>query len=719
MKNKIWITLLLICLLIAVLPVFAKAEAKVVDSGNWAGCPLVWTFYDNGTLEITGEGEMHSGEFYPWREYYKEIKNVVIGDGVASISNGAFSKSFYLKSVTIGKSVRTIGENAFRYCASLESIHIPAAVEKIKYAAFSDCISLKNLTFATDSKLQLIDHSAFAATAIQTLELPKHVKEIGPAAFHSCTDLRLIRMNDELEIIATNAFRRCNNIRQVYVGKSVKQVGLKVFGDGQSLEYFENNGKVSFDGMDELPNLRTVVIGGEMEVLSGFYDCPNLSNVVITGKVERIDDNAFSGCENLTQIDLPEGLLYIGKGAFSNSGLKGIVLPDSVWGLGGSFSGCKDLAYVICGSGLQSIGKGSFSSCESLEYVDLKNTTVLDEAVFTSDPKLTKIIWSHKLEEIGRSAFYDTYNLPAVIFPKSITKIHDYAFGHSKIKKFVFLGDAPAFESWGLLWHTEATVYYPADNPTWKQEMMDNHEGLLTWVPICGEHVPVKVSASAASCDKIGWTEGSYCQNCGLTLVEPTAIAPKEHVFEKKTVLPGCDHSGYEQYTCRDCGYSYSDNFQAPLTHAYTKWEAKRNGIQGFDCTRACQNCGYSVWVELEEPYAPPKDPNYERPTPSSTKPSTKPTQSTATQPTTVQSTTQPTTFSTTAPTTESTMVTTTASTATLPTATDHGGEDELDPLAVQDIKTIGIMLLAMAVLCLTTLGVIIYIRLTKKEDNE
>ena len=715
MKNKIWITLLLTCLLVAVLPVFARAEAKVVDSGKWADCSLVWTFYDNGTLEITGEGEMHSGEFYPWREYYKEIKNVVIGDGVTSISNGAFYKLFYLKSVTIGKSVKTIGENAFNYCPSLESIHIPAAVEKIKFAAFSDCISLKNLTFAPDSNLQLIGHSAFEATAIQTLELPVHVKEIGSAAFQRCTDLRLIRMNDELESIATNAFRWCNNIRQVYVGKSVKQVGQSVFGAGQSLEYFENNGKVSFDGMNELPNLKTVVIGGEMEVLSGFRDCPNLTNVVITGKVERIDDNAFSGCENLTQIDLPEGLLYIGKGAFCNSGLKGIVLPDSVWGLGGSFYWCKDLAYVICGSGMQIIDNGSFSSCESLEYVDLKNTTELGVNVFSVNPKLTKIIWSHKLEKIGRSAFSDTDNLPAVVIPASITKIDDFAFPYSKIKKFVFLGDAPAFESWGLLWNTEATVYYPADNPTWKQEMMDEHDGWLTWVPICGEHVPVKVSASAASCDKIGWTEGSFCQNCGLTLVEPTAIAPKDHVFEKKTVLPGCDHSGYEQYTCRDCGYSYSDNFQAPLTHAYTKWEAKRNLIQGYDCTRACQDCGYSVYVELEDSYAPAKDPNYERPTPSSTKPSTKPTQSTATQ----SATSQPTTIPTTTPTTEPTTAPTTVSTTTLSTATDHGGEDELDPLAVQDIKTIGIMLLAMAVLCLTTLGVIIYIRLTKKEDNE
>ena len=78
-----------------------------------------WT---NGTgrLTITGTGEMGSFATPPWPNM---IKEVVVGDGVTSIGNGAFQNCGSLTTVEM-PSVTKIGVSAFASCAKLTSITI-------------------------------------------------------------------------------------------------------------------------------------------------------------------------------------------------------------------------------------------------------------------------------------------------------------------------------------------------------------------------------------------------------------------------------------------------------------------------------------------------------------------------------------------------------------------------------------------------------------------
>lgn len=46
--------------------------------------------------------------------------------------------------------------------------------------------------------------------------------------------------------------------------------------------------------------------------------------------MKEISDNAFYRCSNLTQVKLNEGLIKIGRLAFSHCGIKNIFLPESV-----------------------------------------------------------------------------------------------------------------------------------------------------------------------------------------------------------------------------------------------------------------------------------------------------------------------------------------------------------------------------------------------------
>ena len=126
--------LLLITLLVSL-------SAYAERSGT-CGANLKWKLTDEGVLTITGTGEMYNwedGHAKPWSRN-SNIKQVIIGDGVTTIGEEAFSFCYSLESITIPNSVTTIGGGAFYKCRSLTSITIPKNVTTIGIHAFYDCI---------------------------------------------------------------------------------------------------------------------------------------------------------------------------------------------------------------------------------------------------------------------------------------------------------------------------------------------------------------------------------------------------------------------------------------------------------------------------------------------------------------------------------------------------------------------------------------------------
>lgn len=101
-----------------------------IVSGS-AGDNITWYFNkDTGVLSFEGSGKMHnwtSSEYYidysPWTNYYKQIKEIKIADGITSIGDEAFSILYSLKNILIPKSVKSIGSYAFDGCESLENIY--------------------------------------------------------------------------------------------------------------------------------------------------------------------------------------------------------------------------------------------------------------------------------------------------------------------------------------------------------------------------------------------------------------------------------------------------------------------------------------------------------------------------------------------------------------------------------------------------------------------
>jgi hypothetical protein len=167
-------------------------------------------------LTITGSGKMEGGS--PWSAYKKQIKTVIIGEGVTSIGSSAFYGCSSLTSVNIPEHLTSIGVMTFFGCSSLKSVTIPAGVTSIGINTFHGCSAMTSLTFAEGSQLQTIDDYAFYGLTSLTSDiiLPASVTSIGISAFSSVSKNTTVGIHitaaegSQLTAIHTDAFSYAN-----------------------------------------------------------------------------------------------------------------------------------------------------------------------------------------------------------------------------------------------------------------------------------------------------------------------------------------------------------------------------------------------------------------------------------------------------------------------------------------------------------------------------
>ena len=110
---------------------------------------------------------------------------------------------------------------------------------------------------------------------------------------------------------------------------------------------------------------------GFSEVLNSVaYGIKTLETVILPRSISKIEDNAFSNCENLKNITIPENVSEIGAQAFMASGIRELIIPNSVTKIGASaFSFCSKLEEVVISSNVQTIDEGAFGFDEQLKKV--------------------------------------------------------------------------------------------------------------------------------------------------------------------------------------------------------------------------------------------------------------------------------------------------------------------------------------------------------------
>ena len=99
-----------------------------------------------------------------------------------------------------------------------------------------------------------------------------------------------------------------------------------------------------------------------------FSKCDSLTSIVIPDSVTSIGGLAFSNCTNLSKVTLSKSLKCIGQQAFRNcDSLTSITIPDTVTSIGHyAFSGCAGLTSMTIPSSVTTIESNTFSNCPNL-----------------------------------------------------------------------------------------------------------------------------------------------------------------------------------------------------------------------------------------------------------------------------------------------------------------------------------------------------------------
>ena len=209
------------------------------DSGKDGN--ITWRLTKDGTLYISGQGDML--DYYtkgaPWVN--KTIKKVIIERGVTSIGECAFHYCRSLESIEIPDGMTSIGEDAFYYCRSLKSIEIPAGVTSIGAKAFDWCQSLKSIEIPAG--VTSIGANAFYyCRSLESIEIPVDVTRIGPWAFGYCYSLESIKIPSKVTSIEEYAFYYCRSLESIEIPADVTSIGEESFGYCSDLDiYFTGN----------------------------------------------------------------------------------------------------------------------------------------------------------------------------------------------------------------------------------------------------------------------------------------------------------------------------------------------------------------------------------------------------------------------------------------------------------------------------------------------
>lgn len=226
---------------------------------------------------------------------------------------------------------------------------------------------------------------------LEEIVLSKNLKSIGPCAFRGCYDLKSIDIPKSVTEIGHSAFYGCSSLENVSINSEI-DIAEDVFSSVPAV----NN---SYDDWLYNENSSDFFIWNGW--LYGYKG--NSKNPVIPSGVYGISDDLFRNSD-ITGITIPEGVKYIGYGAFKNcTALKSVKLPNSLQKIGGeAFGDCTALSSVTFGSGLKSIEYEGFGHCEALK----------------------KVVLPEGLEKLD-SAFYGCYNLENITFPNSLSEIDD------------------------------------------------------------------------------------------------------------------------------------------------------------------------------------------------------------------------------------------------------------------------------------------------------
>lgn len=306
---------------------------SMINFGDYNSNPLTTT----KTLKINNE----------------EIRDLVIPDDVTYIGDYAFRGCTNITSVTMGENVTKIGTSAFYGCKNCASITIGENVTSIGSWAFYGCSAMTSLTSLPRKVPSTTSNSFDSAIKDQAI---LYVPSAALEAYSSKAP-----WSDFYDIVALNIPK---HQLAYYVDDALYKSFTLEEGEYITPEPAPEKEGYTFSGWSEIPERmpkHDVTVTGSFtltseqlaldgiqytlwvkektaeivgfDVTDGFTGQVSIPSTVTKDgtsfDVTRIGDSAFSKCENLTSVTIPESISFIGESAFSGCMLENIFVKNT------------------------------------------------------------------------------------------------------------------------------------------------------------------------------------------------------------------------------------------------------------------------------------------------------------------------------------------------------------------------------------------------------
>ena len=405
-------------------------------------------------------------------------------------STSAMKGEYTLPStVTYGNTKYTvsgIAQEALMDADATKTFIIPESITFIGEKAFFNCSGLEHVVFKAKSGVTL-SKQCFAECRLVDLDVSCCIN-IGESAFESNVQLTDVMFSNDTQYIGKNAFKGCVQLKYIHndkqgpttcalpgglapdtvdaLGKKIRAIGEGAFMGCASLQNFKmelNVGtlfsfdKNSFNGCTSLTNL---VLGDYLYTCidGSFANCTSLSKVTLGKYFEAVGDNMFANCSVLSTVtyagapgksavELSDNVFIVGSGAFKNTSIVTVSLPDSLITMGsGVFTGCTNLASLNIPEGVTTIADSFCKGCTSLKTVKLSSKTEsIQKSAFDGCTSLQTIDVGTSLVTIGDSAFNGCSSLTSFTMPNSVITLGGKAF--QNCNKLVTVVMSPSVQS--------------------------------------------------------------------------------------------------------------------------------------------------------------------------------------------------------------------------------------------------------------------------------
>lgn len=390
-----------------------------------------------------------------------------IPEGVERIEDEAFYDCRNLKHIKIPESVCYVGKKAFWGCSNVitefegaeyvdhwlvgvhpltEVLEVRSGTIGIAYDAFHNCESVKHIILPN-------------CELLKSISLPKGLRYIcEEGRIDHKIDVYVDSLEDwcQLFLSVGRMYHLTSQCQNLFVGKN-KLMGDVIFPDG-----IEQITAHAFWGQADI---KQIYLPRQLKKigLEAFSCCKNLEGVIFPSGLEAIGQGAFCNCSNLKINLLPDSLTFIGPDAFQNTKCYGrIIIPDGVKTIGpGAFGGCSEITEVILPKGLNEIGACAFKGCTGIQNIAIPDHVgVIKEAAFRGCSCLKEVKLGNGVKEIPPFAFADCVSLETITLPECVERIHKNAFQNCPALKQMVICNSNTTVPEELFENTTLEVFY-------------------------------------------------------------------------------------------------------------------------------------------------------------------------------------------------------------------------------------------------------------------